>query len=379
MGYRLWPRPFTASLALLFASALGAYATAWGLSGGKLSLFTIQIAFEVNGDVSFDPGKASGDVAHPGAASWRLSILPRSCSHGGPNDGYRDGSGGNRVRIATAASAASPRRPPACEWRLLAALLYLTLPLLATLLFSLATVWSRTILPEGYTLDWYSDGSRRRSISCQPRPHTVQATHRRGMILSPLLVVPALLAVHLRAPKWKPWLEFLSIMPWALPGVVLALAMIRAYISPYNVNRPALLILTYVLISLPFMFRSIDASLSSIDARTLVEAAQMLGAGWFDIGRRVLLPGILPGLMSGILLIAALAAGEFALASLLAGSGWKTFPIYQAQAQEVDGRVASALAVIGLLYVLAVSLSLLYIAGRSGGRSRAWHATVANK
>lgn len=258
-----------------------------------------------------------------------------------------------------------PLGPLLLRVALVGALLYLTLPLLATLLFSLATVWSKTILPEGYTLDWYKSaiGDDR---FLPTATHTLQATAS-AAIISPLLVVPALLAVHLRAPKWKPALEFLSIIPWALPGVVLALAMIRAYVSPYNANRTVLLILTYVLISLPFMFRSIDASLTSIDARTLSEAAQMLGAGWFDIGRRVLLPGIMPGLMSGILLIAALGAGEYALASLLAGSGWKTFPIYQAQAQAVDGRVASALAIIGLLYVMAVSLSLLYIAGRRRG------------
>lgn len=248
---------------------------------------------------------------------------------------------------------------------LIGALLYLTLPLLATVLFSLATVWSKSILPEGYTLEWYKEAVTDK-LFLPTATHTLQATIG-AAIISPLLVVPALLAVHLRAPKWKPALEFLSIIPWALPGVVLALAMIRAYVNPYNVNRTALLILTYVLLSLPFMFRSIDASLTSIDARTLSEAAQMLGAGWFDIGRRVLVPGIMPGLMSGILLIAALGAGEYALASLLAGSGWKTFPIYQAQAQNVDGRIASALAVIGLLYVMVVSLSLLYIAGRRRG------------
>ena len=260
---------------------------------------------------------------------------------------------------------------------LIAAVLYLTLPLLATVGFSLATVWSRTIVPEGYTLDWYAAAIADDRF-WPTTLHTMQATVG-AIILSPLLVVPALLAVHLRAPRWKPWLEFLSIVPWALPGVVLALAMIRAYIGPYNISRPALLILTYVLLSLPFMFRSIDASLSAIDARTLVEAAQMLGAGWLDIGRRVLLPGILPGLMSGVLLIAALAAGEFALASLLVGSGWKTFPIYQAQAQGVDGRIASALAVIGLLYVLGLSVSLLYIAGRSRGTEEPGGMPLANK
>lgn len=260
---------------------------------------------------------------------------------------------------------------------LIAAVLYLALPLFATIAFSLATVWSRTILPEGYTLEWYQAAIADDRF-WPTTIHTLQATLG-AAIISPLLVVPALLAVHLRAPRWKPWLEFLSIVPWALPGVVLALAMIRAYISPFNVSRPGLLILTYVLLSLPFMFRSIDASLSAIDARTLVEAGQMLGAGWLDIGRRILLPGIMPGLMSGVLLIAALGAGEYALASLMAGSGWKTFPIYQAQAQGVDGRIASALAVIGLLYVLAVSLLLLFVAGRNRGRAGAAGLPLANK
>lgn len=68
VGLPVMAAPFTAALALLFGNALGAYATAWGLSGGKLSLFTIQIAFEINGDVSFDPGKAS-------AMSLTLALL----------------------------------------------------------------------------------------------------------------------------------------------------------------------------------------------------------------------------------------------------------------------------------------------------------------
>ena len=74
VGLPVLAAPFTAALALLFANALGAYATAWGLSGGKLSLFTIQIAFEVNGDVSFDPGKASA-MSLILAAIMALSIV----------------------------------------------------------------------------------------------------------------------------------------------------------------------------------------------------------------------------------------------------------------------------------------------------------------
>ena len=153
---------------------------------------------------------------------------------------------------------------------LILAVIYLVLPLLAIVGFSLSQAWSKTIFPDGYTFEWYLEAVR------DPRFKTTAIRTLKLVIatslLSPLIVTPAVIYVHLKAPKFKPWLEFLSIIPWALPGVVLALAMIRAYISPYNVNRPFLLAMTYILISLPFMFRAIDAGLTAINARTLVEA-----------------------------------------------------------------------------------------------------------
>jgi putative spermidine/putrescine transport system permease protein len=242
--------------------------------------------------------------------------------------------------------------------------LYLVLPLFSTVLFSLATVWSKTILPEGYTLNAY-----RESLN---DPQIVRGIQRSltatvaTLFVGLALVVPALLWVHLRAPKFKRWLEFLAIVPWALPGVVLALAVIRTYVSPYNVSRPLVLVLTYTLVSLPFMFRSIDAALSATDLRTLVEAAQTLGAGWGEIGRRVILPNIASGILSAALLVAALASGEYVIARLLGGIGWKTFALYQAEAQLTDGRVAAALAVLGFAFTWLVSLGLIALAGRRG-------------
>jgi putative spermidine/putrescine transport system permease protein len=74
VGLPVMVAPFTACLALLFASALGAYATAWAMTGGSLSLLTIQIAFEVNGDISYDPGKATA-LSLILAALMAVSIL----------------------------------------------------------------------------------------------------------------------------------------------------------------------------------------------------------------------------------------------------------------------------------------------------------------
>jgi putative spermidine/putrescine transport system permease protein len=260
---------------------------------------------------------------------------------------------------------------------LILALVYLILPLLAILAFSVAKVWSRTILPDGYTFHWY----RTAMDDARFVPSTIRTLKLviATSILSPLIVTPAVMYVHLKAPKFKPWLEFLSIIPWALPGVVLALAMIRAYISPYNVNKPFLLVMTYILISLPFMFRAIDAGLSAINARTLVEASQVLGAGWFDITRRILIPNIITGILSGVLLVCALAAGEFALANLMVGSGWKTFPVYQAQIQGVDGRIGSATAVMILAFTFVISMVLIFVTTRDRRGRNASVTAMANK
>ncbi|MBA3416755.1 MAG: ABC transporter permease subunit [Chloroflexia bacterium] len=267
-----------------------------------------------------------------------------------------------------------PRRAAGIARLLLlaAVVAYLVLPLLSTVAFSLATVWNKTVLPEGYTLEWY-----RQSLS---DPQILRGIQRSllatvgALLIGLALVVPALLWVHLRAPRLKRWLEFLAIVPWALPGVVLALAIIRAYIGPYNVSRPLILVLVYTLVSLPFMFRAIDAALSAVDLRTLVEAAQTLGAGWPDTLRRVILPNITPGILSAALLVAALASGEYVLARLLGGTGWKTFALYQAEAQFTDGRVAAALAALGFAFTWLVSMGLILLSGR-----RAQPTPLANK
>jgi putative spermidine/putrescine transport system permease protein len=59
VGGRVMAAPFVAALALLFANALGAYATAYALVGGNLNLLPIQIGYYIEGDLSYDPGKAS--------------------------------------------------------------------------------------------------------------------------------------------------------------------------------------------------------------------------------------------------------------------------------------------------------------------------------
>jgi len=70
-------------------------------------------------------------------------------------------------------------------------------------------------------------------------------------------------------------------------------------------------------LAMPYMYRSVDTGMRTVDVRTLTEAAQSLGASWFTIITRVILPNVRAALLSGALLTFAIVVGEVTLASFL--------------------------------------------------------------
>jgi len=79
-----------------------------------------------------------------------------------------------------------------------------------------------------------------------------------------------------------------------------------------------LLVGAYVMLSLPYMYRSVDTGLMAMDVRTLTEAAQSMGAGWPVILLRVIFPNLRVALLSGAFLTFAIVIGELTIAQYLA-------------------------------------------------------------
>ena len=147
------------------------------------------------------------------------------------------------------------------------------------------------------------------------------------IILSLLLIVPTAYWVHLKLKRLKPVVEFITLMPFVVPAVVLAFGLIRLYGKPPLLlsNTPILLVVGYVTLSLPYMFRAVDTGLRAIDVRTLTEAAQSLGASWSTILFRVIFPNLRVAILSGVFLTFAIVMGEFTFASLFV---WPAFGPY---------------------------------------------------
>jgi putative spermidine/putrescine transport system permease protein len=246
-------------------------------------------------------------------------------------------------------------------------LCFMIVPVMATALFSIATRWDHTIWPEGLTAAWWIKVTARSAFQRTLINSSLVALAT--VVVSAVLVTPTAYWAHLRVPRAKPWIELMALIPFGLPGVVLALGLIRFYsgLPVPVINTPNILVASYVVLTLPFMYRSVMNALEAIDARALTEAAQSLGAGGWRVLIFIIVPNILSGVVNGGLLVFSTVLAEFTLANLLIGSRFKTFPIYLVEFTRFDARQASALAVISFIFAWVVSLAILWVAGRNGG------------
>jgi putative spermidine/putrescine transport system permease protein len=241
-------------------------------------------------------------------------------------------------------------------------LFYMLLPIIATYAFSIATRWDRSILPEGLTLDWYKVAFTDKWFIIVFKNSLVLSFST--VIASSLVIVPTAYWVHLRVPKARPLLDLVSTLPFAIPGIVLALGLIRLYAQPplMIARNPVMLVAAYVIFTMPFMYRPVVNSLEAVDIRTLTEAAQSLGSPWIRTFWQVILPNILPGILSGGLLVFATIFGEFTIATFLVGARYKTFPMQLVYYTRRDGRIASAYSVISFTIAWVSSLIILWVA-----------------
>ncbi|KUI35806.1 ABC transporter permease [Mycobacterium sp. IS-1590] len=175
-----------------------------------------------------------------------------------------------------------------------------------------------------------------------------------------VILLPTMIWVRLRASWAKGTLEFLCLLPLTIPALVIVVGLRNVYLwVVYFLGESALtLTFVYIVLVFPFAYRALDAALSSIDLRTLTDAARSLGAGWAATILRVVVPNIWSGILSAAFFSIAVVLGEYTIASL---SGYETLQVQIVAIGKADGptSVAASLAVLLLGFVLLVGLSLV--------------------
>jgi putative spermidine/putrescine transport system permease protein len=173
-----------------------------------------------------------------------------------------------------------------------------------------------------------------------------------------VLMVPTVIYVHLKLPKIRPIMEFVTVLPIVVPPIVLIIGVLGS--APlWLKSSPYLLSLLYVILAMPFVYRSLDAGLNAIDLKTLVEASRSLGGNWIRTLRIVVLPNLRSALLSAMVLTLALVLGEYTMASL---DLWTTIPVWIVQFNiSTNGHIqvaAAMLLLIGTWVLLSVIVSL---------------------
>ncbi|GLZ33434.1 ABC transporter permease [Lentzea sp. NBRC 105346] len=184
-------------------------------------------------------------------------------------------------------------------------------------------------------------------------------------VLMLVLLVPTMAWIRLRLPKLQRLVEFLCLLPLAIPAIVLVVGMapLYAWVNYFFGDSPLTLTFAYTILVLPFAYRAIDAGLSAIDLKTLAEAARSLGASWATVLWRVVVPNIRTALIGASLLSVALVLGEFTIASLL------NFDTLQVQVNLLGKRNAGVSIAVSLL-VLVFAFVLLFALSYVGQRRR---------
>ncbi|MFM9135816.1 MAG: ABC transporter permease [bacterium] len=245
---------------------------------------------------------------------------------------------------------------------LIAVALYFLVPLLAMARFAFQSVPVVLLTPQKLLEGWSISGLL--EVFANPEFQKAAITSLQLMVLSILvtlvLLLPVAALVEIRAPRMRTLMAGITLLPWVVPPIALVVGVAATFRNtvPWFLASPYSLVPFYVLWAMPFSYRALDAGLRAIGARTLYEAARVMGASTFTIIVRVLVPNMIGAIIAASVLTAALVLGEFAFAALLLK---ETLPTFMAEFQRSEPRAGMALA----LAVMLLTALIIWIGVRA--------------
>jgi putative spermidine/putrescine transport system permease protein len=150
-------------------------------------------------------------------------------------------------------------------------------------------------------------------------------------VIDVLIGVPAGYVLVKYDFRFSDILRELTILPMAIPGIVIGIGVIRFWGTPRLgldlAGSTALIVAVHALFTMPFIIQTTISTLESIEFRQLEESARSLGAGWLELFVLVIIPNIYSGIIAGAVMIFALSMGEFNITFFIYSPLNTTLPI----------------------------------------------------
>lgn len=193
-----------------------------------------------------------------------------------------------------------------------------------------------------------------------------------AIVVGAIIVVPTAYWVRLKLPQLRPAIEFVSLLPLIIPPIVLVFGYLRLYnsssmlpLTMSDAGTNVLIVVGYVVLSLPYMYRSVDNGMAAIDIGTLTEAAESLGASRLRTVWEVIFPNVRSAIVSGAFLTFSISFGEFVLASLL---NRNAFGPYLVQIGQDRAYEPAALATMSFALIWGCMVLMQLFASRKPGQ-----------
>lgn len=237
------------------------------------------------------------------------------------------------------------------------------------LLAPFAALVAKSLSPAlGVALSWANITAEHYTYVALDNPSTVRAfANSVGLSVAAALclsLVSVVLAYHLeyRRSAWARRLLPLIELPYVIPGVVLAIAMILLYLKPLPLvglslfNTLWIIFIAYLARFLSIQLRPVISGFMQLPSEML-EAAEVAGAGFASRLRRIIVPLVLPSVTAGAMLVVLLAMNELTVSALLWATGSETLGVVVFGLEQ--GGESAAAAAVG---VLSIVLTLVVMA-----------------
>jgi spermidine/putrescine transport system permease protein len=234
----------------------------------------------------------------------------------------------------------------------LLAYLFLFVPIVVLVVYSFNASRS-TVVWSGFTFDWYGEVFRDRGLRQALQVSAIIAFVS-ALISTAIGALTALAIVRRRFPG-RDALATLLLAPMVLPEIVMAVALLVFMVALNLTLGYFSMIVSHVLITVPFATLIIRAAAASLDRR-LEEAASDLGANEWQIFWRVTFPLLLPPIITAFLLAATLSFDNFVMSTFTSGVGTTPLPlrIYSMLKLGITPKINALGALMVLLNVLVV-------------------------
>lgn len=235
--------------------------------------------------------------------------------------------------------------------------LFLLLPLLVVVMFSFSDKSYFDFPPQGFSLKWYQAAWESGQFGI-PALRSLAIALLSTLIATVIAIPSALAFRRMKHGTLRDILEFILLSPLIVPALIIGIALLYAFNRFYLLDTFTALLISHVLIVFPFMFRSLLTSVLGL-SQALLDASEMLGAEPHQTLRHVVLPALVPGIVSGAIFAFIISMDQFTVSLFVTQSEQIVLPVaiykYLYDVNDpVVAAVSTVLVVFGLLIAFII-------------------------